>query len=321
MIFFTNTKIDLPHLMFIGRWTPFHKGHKYIIESKRKENPDKPILIQIRETNYDAYPSHVRAEFIKTWMQANDIRGTIMIIPDVHGVYYGRGVGYKIEEIVVPDEIKAISATSIRKGISGEDKEMDWEDSVASKSFANLLSPKVSDIIENGHVVWLTGCPCAGKTTISKALAEKIQQVYPRLKLQVLDGDVMRGTPMAENVGFSKEDRAKHIRRMGQLAQMFADHGILVIASFVSPEKKIRNEIKKTIGSKRFTEIYVKASKKERIARDVKGMYAKAISGEIDNFTGYNAQYQPPVKPAVICNTDKESVEKSVEKSFHAIFS
>src|SRR5690606_11853551 len=149
------------------------------------------------------------------------------------GVYYGRGVGYQIEQIDVPEEIKAISATSIRKGISGEDKDFDWQNTVASTSFAKMLTPKVSTVMENGHVIWLTGCPCAGKTTIAKQLKQEVEESFSRMKVQILDGDVMRNTPMAENIGFSKEDRAAHIRRMGQLAQMFADQGILVIASFV----------------------------------------------------------------------------------------
>src|SRR5690606_15928480 len=143
---------------------------------------------------------------------------------------------------------------------------------------------------------------------------------FSRMKVQILDGDVMRNTPMAENIGFSKEDRAAHIRRMGQLAQMFADQGILVIASFVSPDAKVRADIKKAIGKDRFSEIYVKASKKERMDRDVKSMYKKAKEGKIENFTGFNAPYDVPKKPLVTCDTDKETIDESVAKVFRRVF-
>lgn len=319
MIFFSNTKLSNPHLTFIGRWTPFHKGHQYIIETKRKAHLDKPILIQVRETETDAYPAKIRAEFIKLWMLENKIEGTIMIIPNVHGVYYGRGVGYEIEQITVPEEIKKVSATNIRKGLAGE-TETEWSEDLASKTYANLLSAKVSKIIDRGHVIWLTGCPCAGKTTLAKALNTRLKQQLPHLKTQLLDGDVMRDTPLAQDVGFSPEDRAKHIRRMGQLSKMFADHGILVIASFVSPERKIRNEIRDSIGKDRFTQVYVKATKASRMKRDVKGMYAKAKAGEIKNFTGYDAPYEEPTKSeALVCNTNKQSSDQCVDDILSSI--
>lgn len=318
MIFYANVNPNIPHMLFVGRWTPFHNGHISIIEKKRKENPDIPIMIQIRSTNYDQYSPIVRAEVIKKWMKKNKIKGTIMIIPDIEGIYWGRGVGYKLEEVKVKDTVKKISATKIRDNMKKRNKK--WTKYVADKEIANLLSPKISNIIDKGKVIWLTGCPCSGKTTIANALLKKIKKMFPQLKIERLDGDVMRNTPMAENVGFSKKDRAKHIRRMGYLAKMFADHGILVIAAFVSPNKKIREDVKKIIGKKRFVEIYIKASQKERIKRDVKGMYKKAIRGEIKNFTGYNAPYEEPEKPSIICDTDKEKVNQNVEKIINKVF-
>ncbi len=318
MIYYSNASLDRPHMTFVGRWTPFHKGHTTLIDTKRKQNPDLPVLILVRSTNYDAYSPQTRAEMIKEWMRENHVVGTIMIIPDVEGVYWGRGVGYKLEKVEVEEAVTKISATKIRKGI-GNGK-VDWAKQVASEREVGMLKPVTAQIIEKGMVVWLTGCPSAGKTTIAKALYEKIKETHPFLKMQLLDGDVMRGTPIAEGLGFSPEDRALHIRRMGHLAKMFADHGILVIAAFISPSADIRAEIRELIGRKRYVEVFVNASKTVRLARDVKGLYKKAINGEIENLTGFNAPYDRPISPQVVCHTHREDWEESVKKVYEAIF-
>ncbi|MBU0979994.1 MAG: adenylyl-sulfate kinase [Nanoarchaeota archaeon] len=173
---------------------------------------------------------------------------------------------------------------------------------------------------EFGHVVWLTGCPSSGKSTISDALTKKIKEAHPGLKIQQLDGDIVRGTAFGENTGFSPDDRALHIKRMGELARMFADHGILVLCSFISPDGRIRQHAKDIIGDGRFTEVYVKASKEERMKRDVKGLYAKAKAGKISNLTGFNAPYDEPEQPHVVCDTDAESVMESTRKVFDHLF-
>ncbi|MFC1748551.1 adenylyl-sulfate kinase [Pseudomonadota bacterium] len=311
--------MNQPHMTFVGRWTPFHKGHTALINTKREENPDLPVLILIRATDYDSYNPVTRAEMIKMWMGDNKVLGTIMIIPDVEGVYWGRGVGYNVEKIDLDEQVQQISASKIRKGIGGNGKK-DWGNDVATVGGAQLSKPVTSTIVEKGMVVWLTGCPSAGKTTIAKELGKRVSEAHPFLKVQLLDGDVIRNSPMAERIGFSPEDRALHIRRMGQLAKMFADHGILVIAAFVSPNKDVRADIRDEIGKKRFVEVFINASKTVRIARDVKGLYKKAINGEIENLTGFNAPYDRPATAKVICNTHKESVEESTQKVLEAIF-
>lgn len=318
MIYYSNVSSDKPHMTFVGRWTPFHNGHVTLINTKRAHNPDLPVLILVRSTNFDKYQPHTRAEMIKMWMIENRVAGTVMIIPDVEGVYWGRGVGYKLEKVEVDEATTQISATKIREGIANKNHE--WKEDVASAGGVKLLNPVTVEIVESGMVIWLTGCPSAGKTTIAGGLAEKIKSSFPFLKIQLLDGDMMRNTPISEGLGFSEADRSMHIRRMGQLARMFADHGILVICAFISPNRKVRGEIKREIGNKRFREIFVKASKNTRVSRDIKGLYSKAIGGKIANLTGYNATYQKPLKPFLVCDTDHEIIEESINRVFEKIF-
>jgi citrate lyase synthetase len=128
-VYYTNVKQNIPHMAFIGRWAPLHSGHTWIIEQKLKEFPDKPVFILVRNTDFDEFTAEDRAELVKLWMIQNCIKGTIMIIPDIEGIYYGRGVGYNVEEIKPPENIKTISATKIREMI--ENNNNSWKDIVA----------------------------------------------------------------------------------------------------------------------------------------------------------------------------------------------
>jgi adenylyl-sulfate kinase len=310
MIYYTNTNIAIPHMMFIGRWAPFHRGHTAIMLKKLKENPKAPLLILVRNTAKEAFAPSIRAEYIKTWMIENKIKGTIMIIPDIDGVYWGRGVGYKTELVDVDAETKQISGTQIRNKLQAGDP--GWTMGVASQESSYILSSKISSILEHGIVVWLTGCPSSGKTTIANALLQDIHARYPYLKTQLLDGDDMRASPLAQHVGFSPKERAEHIIRMAYLAKLFADHGVLVVCAFVSPDRSIREKVKKMIGNRRYIEVYVKASKKIRMKRDTKGMYKKALAGKLQNFTGLNAPYEIPLHPSVVCDTEKLTLGQCV---------
>ncbi|MCL4199894.1 adenylyl-sulfate kinase [Patescibacteria group bacterium] len=312
MIYYSNSNLTTPHLTFIGRWTPFHKGHIAIIETKRAEHPKAPILVMVRNTKEDAYSPSVRAEYIKIWMQKKNIKGTVMIVPNVEGVYWGRGVGYNVGLVDVDISVQKISGTRIRNQISK--KSPGWKHAVADKHASYLLSPAVSRIVDGGLVVWLTGCPSSGKTTIARALSDTLHDRFPHIKTQILDGDDMRTSPLAAGVGFSKEDRANHIRRMAYLAGMFASHGVIVICAFVSPDAAIRNEAKRHIGQKRFVEVYVHANKKLRMMRDNKGLYRKAKLGKIDNLTGFNAPYQKSPRPDVTCDTGKLTLTSCVNR-------
>jgi adenylyl-sulfate kinase len=160
-----------------------------------------------------------------------------------------------------------------------------------------------------GFTLWFTGLPCSGKST----LANKVEEILLErgMKVEVLDGDIVR-TNLTKGLGFSKEDRDTNIRRIGFVCHLLTRNDVVAIAAAISPYKAIRNENRKLIG--RFVEVYVKCPIEVAEQRDVKGMYAKAKKGEIKNFTGVDDPYEPPEKPEVAVDTDKESVEGSVDK-------
>jgi len=316
MIYYSNVDSTVPHMVFIGRWSPFHKGHAAIIIKKLCEHPNLPILILVRNTKQDQYSPTMRAHYIKTWMVEQHIKGTIMIIPNVEGVYWGRGVGYKTGIVEIGEETEKISGTAIRSQIQRGIKE--WRATVAVEKSSYLLSTKITSIIKRGLVIWFTGCPSSGKTTLATNLVKTIHKRYPHLRTQMLDGDEMRSNPLAQYVGFTKKDRADHIRRMAFLAKMFANHGIIVVCAFVSPDRAVRDEVKQIIGGRRYFEVYVRAALKARAHRDAKGLYRKAVRGEILNLTGFNAPYEPPLHPAVVCDTDKMTMPICVESILKA---
>jgi adenylylsulfate kinase len=160
-----------------------------------------------------------------------------------------------------------------------------------------------------GFTLWFTGLPCSGKST----LANKVEEILLErgMKVEVLDGDIVR-TNLTKGLGFSKEDRDTNIRRIGFVCHLLTRNDVVAIAAAISPYKAIRDENRKLIG--RFVEVYVKCPVEVAEQRDVKGMYAKAKKGEIKNFTGVDDPYEPPEKPEVAVDTDKESVEGSVDK-------
>lgn len=157
--------------------------------------------------------------------------------------------------------------------------------------------------------IWFTGLPCSGKSTIANRVAEILKN--KGYKVEQLDGDVTREY-LSKGLGFTKEDRDENIRRVGFVAKLLTRNGVFVTAAFVSPYREIRDEIRKEIGN--FVEVYVKCPVEVCIERDVKGMYKKALKGEIKNFTGIDDPYEEPLNPEVIVETDKETVEESVGK-------
>jgi adenylylsulfate kinase len=163
---------------------------------------------------------------------------------------------------------------------------------------------------QKGFTVWFTGLSGAGKTTIADAI-EPILRERGITKLEKLDGDVVR-THLSKGLGFSKEDRDTNIRRIGWVAEVLTRNGVCVLASAISPYKEIRDEVKANIGD--FVEVYVECSIEELTRRDVKGLYEKAIKGEIANFTGVSDPYEAPVDPAVKVNSEHEELEESVAK-------
>ena len=160
-----------------------------------------------------------------------------------------------------------------------------------------------------GFTVWFTGLSGAGKSTIASALAEELRR--RNMKVEVLDGDVIR-TNLSKGLGFSKEDRDTNVLRVGWVAEVLSRNGVAVIAALISPYRETRNAVRSRI--KNFVEVYVNAPLEEVIRRDVKGLYKKALAGEIKNFTGISDPYEPPENPEVVCNTAEETLEESVQK-------
>lgn len=164
--------------------------------------------------------------------------------------------------------------------------------------------------ITRGVTIWLTGLSGAGKSTIALALAEVLQKKGVQ-RLELLDGDIVRQN-LTKGLGFSKEDRDENIRRIGFVAHLLTRNGVIVIVSAISPYREIRQEVSDRIGD--FMEVYVNAPLEVCEQRDVKGLYKKARTGEIKQFTGISDPYDSPLSPTVECHTDQESIADSVEK-------
>jgi adenylylsulfate kinase len=162
---------------------------------------------------------------------------------------------------------------------------------------------------QKGFTAWFTGLPCCGKTTVADKVAEILKS--KGYKVERLDGDVVR-KDLTKDLGFSKEDRDENIKRVTFFAKELTQNGIAVLATFVSPYRERRDKSRKEIGD--FVEIYVKCPIDVCKKRDVKGMYKKSLAGEIKNFTGVNDPYEEPENPELIIETDKETVDESVEK-------
>lgn len=162
---------------------------------------------------------------------------------------------------------------------------------------------------EKGFTVWFTGLPSAGKSTLAELLAVKLRE--RGCGVEVLDGDVVR-RHLCKGLGFSKEDRNENIRRIGFVCGLLTRHGAAAIAAAISPYRAIRDEVRQSVGN--FVEVYVKASVETCIQRDVKGLYKKALAGEIKGFTGVDDPYEPPLKPELTIETEKESPQQSVAR-------
>ena len=164
--------------------------------------------------------------------------------------------------------------------------------------------------LEQGCTIWFTGLSGAGKSTVSAIVNAELRQ--RGLRVEVLDGDVIR-TNLSKGLGFSKEDRDTNIRRIGWVCEVLARNGVVAIAAAISPYHEIRDEIRGKIGN--FMEVYMECPIDVLAERDVKGLYKKALAGEIKNFTGVDDPYEAPVNPEVVCHTDgRETPQESAAK-------
>lgn len=160
-----------------------------------------------------------------------------------------------------------------------------------------------------GVTLWFTGLSGSGKTTISQALEAKLRAAG--VKLEVLDGDIVR-TNLTKGLGFSKEDRDENVRRIGFVSHLLTRNGVIVLVSAISPYRDVREQVRQRVGD--FIEVYANASVEVCESRDVKGLYKRARSGEIKNFTGISDPYEEPLNPEVNCDTENETLDESVNK-------
>ena len=164
---------------------------------------------------------------------------------------------------------------------------------------------------QRGATLWLTGLSGSGKSTI--AVAAEAELVRRGHLAYVLDGDNIRHG-LNQNLGFSPADRTESIRRIGEVSKLFNDSGVIVFTSFISPYRADRDAVRAIMEPGDFVEVYVNASLETCEGRDVKGLYKKARAGEIPEFTGISAPYEAPESPELILDTNRQSVEESIEQ-------
>jgi adenylyl-sulfate kinase len=167
--------------------------------------------------------------------------------------------------------------------------------------------------MRKGFTLWFTGLSGAGKSTLSIPVAALLLERGHRV--EVLDGDEVR-THLSKGLGFSKEDRDINIRRIGWVAKTLSKHGVVAITAAISPYRDIRDEVRKSVehAGAGFVEVFVKCPIDVLAERDVKGLYKKAIAGEIKHFTGVSDPYEEPVDPDVLIDSSKETVAESTQK-------
>ena len=162
---------------------------------------------------------------------------------------------------------------------------------------------------QQGFAVWFTGLPSSGKSTLARMLQMELDEAG--FAVEVLDGDEVRKR-LTKGLGFSREDRDENIRRIAYVAKLLTRVGAVAITAAISPYQESRARARAEIGN--FVEIYVDCPLSVCMQRDVKGLYAKAVRGEVPNFTGISDPYEPPVQPEVVVHTERESPEESMRK-------
>lgn len=165
---------------------------------------------------------------------------------------------------------------------------------------------------QKGFTLWFTGISGACKTTLADRVYDELKE-RRGLKVEKLDGDVVR-TNLSKGLGFSKEDRDTNIRRIGFVCNLLTRNDVIAIASAISPYRAIRDENRALIGADKFVEVYVEATLDTLMQRDVKGLYKKALAGEIKGFTGVNDPYEAPENPEIVVHTGQETIAESTAK-------
>lgn len=170
----------------------------------------------------------------------------------------------------------------------------------------NICKIRNNLLDQKGIVVWFTGLSAAGKTSIAKALELSLLDMGK--SVYRLDGDDIRKGINAD-LGFSEEDRNENIRRIYEIAALFKDAAIVTLVSAISPYMEMRKKARERVGPESFVEVFVKADLETLIKRDPKGLYKKALTGDLAEFTGISAPYEEPINPEIVLDTDKISIE------------
>lgn len=198
------------------------------------------------------------------------------------------------------------SGTEVRRRLEqGEELPLEFTRPEVSNLLAEAMRQK------QGFTLWFTGLSGSGKSTIADLVVEELRA--RGMGVEVLDGDVVR-THLSKGLGFSKEDRDTNILRIGWVCQMLAGHNIVAIAAAISPYREARDEVRAMHEPGQFVEIYIDCPLEVLEARDVKGLYARARSGEITSFTGISDPYEPPENPEIVCKTAEETPEESANR-------
>lgn len=184
-------------------------------------------------------------------------------------------------------------------------KNIVWHHSIVTKE------DRIKKQGHKGCVVWLTGLPSSGKSTLAHEIEARLFE--SGMRTYVLDGDNIRHG-LNKDLGFSPEDRKENIRRIGEVAKLFADAGVITITAFISPYKEDRNTVRRLLDDGEFIEVYIKCSLQECERRDPKGLYKKARKGEIKDFTGISAPYEVPENPELVVDTENHSVQECVDR-------
>jgi len=164
---------------------------------------------------------------------------------------------------------------------------------------------------QRSHVFWLFGLSGSGKSTLALALERELFK-HGRFA-QVLDGDNIR-SGLNSDLGFSDEDRLENIRRIAEVAKLFKESGVVTITSFICPKEELRAMAKEIVGADDFSDVYVKASYEQCQERDPKGLYKKVQAGQVKQFTGKDSGFEEPAAPALVIDTENETIEQSVQR-------
>ncbi len=295
--------------LIIGRWQPWHKGHRELF--KAALDRAERVAIGVRATFETDGKNPFTFDEVKKFIDedlAKDYKGRyeVLDLPNITNVIYGRDVGYKVEKISFDDEIENISATSVRKAMN-----------ITPVSHDVTSDERIKRSGHKGAVIWLTGLSGSGKTTLARnverMLFDKGYNIY------MLDGDNIRDG-LNSNLGFSDKDREENIRRIGEVAALFARAGFVVITAFISPFSKDRQRALEAYKENSF-EVFLSCDLETCEKRDPKGLYKKARNGEIKDFTGIDSPYQEPDSPNLIINTKDEDVDKCEKSLYNFILS